>query len=106
MAAVLYHKFGVACCAAIRTDALGWKASCQGSHSKLVEEEELNSALTLELMLLTTMLKIPTYLQVLQNQRLSLWDADKTTIVLTTKKYNQVPRLYLVGQCSLARKGQ
>lgn len=92
MAAVLYHKFGVACYVAIRTDALGRKPSCQGSYSKLMEEEELNSALTPELMLLTTMLKIPAYLQVLQNQRLSLWDADKTTIVLTTKKYNQVPR--------------
>lgn len=92
MAAVLYHKFGEACYAVIRTEALGWKASCQGSHRKLVEEEELNSALTPELMLLTTMLKIPAYLQVLQNQHLSLWAADKTTVMLATKKYNQVSR--------------
>lgn len=36
MAVVLYHMFGVACYAVIVTEALSCKASCPGSHSKLV----------------------------------------------------------------------
>ena len=41
--------------------------------------------------LITLLKKNLAYLQVLQNQCLSFWDTEETSIMLTAKKQNQVP---------------